>query len=429
MRFQRLRLSAATVALSLVSLLGASPTGAADDGPAAPTNLAGTAAAGQVSLTWSASPGGPVAGYNVYRDSTMSGPSAVMVGAGDIAGCGSLGDEATALLLDAVAGTVVALGDNAYEDGSAADFANCYEPSWGRHKARTRPAVGNHEYHSPNASPYFDYFGSAAGEVGKGYYSYELGTWHVVVLNSNCWIVSCAAGSAQEQWLRADLAASPAQCTVAYWHHPRFSSGAEHGSDASVDPFWTALYEANADVVLNGHDHIYERFGPQTPAAAADPIRGIRQFNVGTGGKSQYNVGVIKDNSEVRETRTFGVLRLDLRPGAFDWRFLSEAGSTFTDNGSGACHDANGSVARTGPLNGTPLTTPEYIDASVVPGTEYHYVVTAVDSAGRESPPSALATVTVGASLPPTFARDTFGRTVINGFGSTSPGGSYSLSG
>jgi hypothetical protein len=266
--------------------------------------------------------------------------SPVLVGAGDIAECGSTGDDATAAVLDGIEGTVFTLGDNAYQSGTATEFANCYDHSWGRHKARTRPSPGNHEYQTGGAAGYFSYFGSAAGDPAKGYYSYTLGTWLIIVLNSNssCLTISCAAGSAQEQWLRSVLASSTARCTLAYWHHPRFNSGAQHGNNTAVTPFWNALYEHDADVVLNGHEHVYERFAPQTPAGLPDAARGIRQFTVGTGGADHYSFGTIKANSEVRNGNVTGVLALTLRDGAYDWQFVSAAGSSFTDSGSGVCH-------------------------------------------------------------------------------------------
>jgi hypothetical protein len=258
----------------------------------------------------------------------------VLVGAGDIAHCGSDGDEATASLLDNIPGTVFTTGDNAYPNGSAEEFANCYDPSWGRHKARTYPSAGNHDYQTPDGAGYFAYFGSAAGEPGKGYYSYELGTWHIVVLNSN---LSVAAGSPQEQWLRADLEAHPAECTLAYWHYPRFSSGVVHGSDASMQPLWQALYDHGADVILAGHEHNYERFAPQDPSGIADPTRGIRQFVVGTGGRSHYVFGNPILNSEVRNDDTYGVLKLTLHSSSYSWEFIPEAGKTFNDSGNAPC--------------------------------------------------------------------------------------------
>lgn len=263
----------------------------------------------------------------------------ILVGAGDIADCKDLsGAEATAKLLDKIPGTVMAVGDLAYPDGSKENFA-CYDKTWGRVKSRTRPAPGNHEFHAAGATPYFDYFGPAAGDPKTGYYSYELGTWHIIVLNSECKDVGgCEAGSPQEKWLRADLAAHPAACTLAYWHKPLFSSGGAHGNDLTVKPLWQALYDANADVIIGGHDHDYERFGPQTPEGGADPARGIREFVVGTGGKNHRPFAEPKPNSELRDANAFGVLKLTLKPGAYDWQFIPETGKTFTDSGSGTCH-------------------------------------------------------------------------------------------
>lgn len=268
--------------------------------------------------------------------------SAVLLAAGDIAGCSSSGDEATAKLLDALGGTVATLGDNVYDSGTASEFSSCYAPNWGRHKARTYPAPGNHDYQTAGASGYYGYFGDAATplEPGcrsgcKGYYSYDLGAWHVIVINSN---VDMTAGSAQLQWLRADLAAHPTTCTLAYWHHPRFSSGSTHGSSTASQPIWQVLYDAGADLVLVGHDHTYERFAPQDAAGRADSQRGIREFVVGTGGRGHYSFGTIQPNSEVRNGDTFGVLKLTLTATGYSWEFVPEAGKTFSDSGNGSCH-------------------------------------------------------------------------------------------
>jgi hypothetical protein len=264
------------------------------------------------------------------------------VGAGDIASCDDLrGAEATAKLLDNIPGTVFAAGDLAYPDGSDEQFAKCYGPTWGRFKERTRPTPGNHEYHSDGASGYVHYFGAAAGDPKKGYYSYDLSDWHIVVLNSECEAVGgCGAGSAQEQWLRQDLKNHPAKCTLAYWHKPLFSSGAAHGNDAEVKPLWDALYSADAEIVIGGHDHDYERFAPQDPSGKLDPQRGIREFVVGTGGKNSHRsfTSSPKPNSEVRQADTFGVLKLTLHAASYDWEFVPEAGKTFNDSGSGTCH-------------------------------------------------------------------------------------------
>jgi hypothetical protein len=232
---------------------------------------------------------------------------------------------------------VLALGDIQYEDGTLAKLTASYDPSWGRMKAITRPVPGNHDYETDGAEGYFRYFGASAGEPAKGYYSFDLGGWHLIALNSNCGAVGgCSAGSPQERWLRADLAASAATCTLAYWHHPRFSSG-RNGSDSLYAPFWQALYDANADVVLAGHDHHYERFAPQTAGGGLDLARGIRQFVVGTGGKAPRGLSWVRLNSEVRETASLGVLELTLGADAYEWRFRSAVGS-FTDSGSATCH-------------------------------------------------------------------------------------------
>jgi len=267
----------------------------------------------------------------------------ILLGAGDIADCsrsegvGSTGGEDTARLLDRIAGTVFTTGDNVYESGTDAEFNECYEPSWGRHKARTYPSLGNHEYYTPNASGYFDYFGETAGDPSEGYYSYDLGEWHVVVLNSMCENVGgCGDDSPMLRWLKEDLSANPKTCTLAYWHYPLFSSG-YHGNIASMKPTWDALYAANADVVVNGHDHSYERFAPQDPNGEADSERGIREFVVGTGGASLRPFETIKANSEVRNADTHGILKLRLHPTGYDWEFIPVAGETFRDSGSGSC--------------------------------------------------------------------------------------------
>jgi hypothetical protein len=257
----------------------------------------------------------------------------VLVGAGDISDCGSAKDEQTATLLDGIPGTVATFGDNAYSSGSAAQYRDCYDPTWGRHKARTKPAAGNHEYGTSGASGYFGYFGAAAGTAGQGWYSYDLGRWHMIVLNSNCGEVGCGTNSTQVKWLRADLAAHAGDHVIAYWHHPRFSSGA-HGNDASVQPFWDALYAAGADIVLNGHDHDYERFAPQDPSGRADPAHGIREFVIGTGGRELRPRDTTVKNSQVF-SETFGVLKLTLHANSYDWKFVPIAGESFTDSGTG----------------------------------------------------------------------------------------------
>jgi calcineurin-like phosphoesterase family protein len=256
----------------------------------------------------------------------------VFVGAGDIALCTRDGNhEATAQLLDAIGGTVFALGDNAYYSGTAAEYRDCYDRTWGRHKNRTRPVPGNHEYESPGASPYFDYFGINAGPHGLGYYSFDLGAWHVVALNSN---IPVSAGSTQGAWLRADLATNRSRCTLAYWHHPRFSSG-QHGNQEQMRDFWQILHEAGAEIVLSAHDHVYERFAPQDADGIPDPAHGVRQFVVGTGGARPYAFASLHANSEVRMS-TLGVLKLTLTADEYTWEFISVGGPG--DSGTASCH-------------------------------------------------------------------------------------------
>ncbi len=275
--------------------------------------------------------------------SVPSGPipraerTAVLVGAGDIAVCGP-GTEATAKILDRTPGTVFTLGDNVYPDGSAANFRRCYDPTWGRAKARTRPAVGNHDYRTEHAKPYYDYFGSAAGDRTKGYYSYDLGGWHIVVLNSVCAEVSCSVSSAQNRWLRADLRRSTARCTAALWHHPLYTSGKDHGPTADVRPLYQTLYDNGADVNLTGHNHNYERFSPMDPWGHVDAKRGLVPFVVGTGGASHYGFRSPAPGSLVRDAQTFGVLKLTLHPDGAEYAFLPIAGRKFTDSGRITCH-------------------------------------------------------------------------------------------
>ena len=253
---------------------------------------------------------------------SLLAPTPTLVAAGDIASCRSSGDEQTAALVARTPGTVAVLGDAVYERGTAVELRDCY--SWRRFRARTRAALGNHEYGSPGARAAKAFFGLP----DRGYYSYELGTWHVVVLNSNCGPAGgCSEGSPQQRWLADDLAQSPARCTLAYWHHPRHSSGL-HGSDESMAALWRTLARDGADVVLAGHDHHYERFAP---------LNGIRSFVVGSGGRSHYPVLRRLPRSEVVNDTTYGVLRLTLRPSGYEWRFLPVAGSRFSDSGSADC--------------------------------------------------------------------------------------------
>jgi chitodextrinase len=338
---------------------------------------------------------------------------------------------------------VLPLGDTQYDTGKLTSFMSSYDPTWGRVKSISRPAVGNHEYKTTDAAGYFDYFNGTgnstgpAGERGKGYYSFDVGTWHLIALNSSdmCTIVACGAGSPQETWLKADLAAHPNACTLAYWHHPFFNSGHD-GNLGGMQAIFQDLYNADADVILGGHAHDYERFAPQNPSGQLDNTRGIRQFVVGTGGAFFTALGTTKPNSQVRQDNTYGVLKLTLHPTSYDWQFVPEAGKTFTDSGSTACHGstsggsdtqkptAPSNLTATGGTgqaalswqastdnvgvtgyqvfrNGTLIatvggTTLSYTDTGLAGGT-YSYTVRATDAAGNLSDPSNTASADVTA--------------------------------
>jgi 3',5'-cyclic AMP phosphodiesterase CpdA len=286
------------------------------------------------------------------RTALAEGEPVTVLAAGDIAFCdrglarqvydwiwglGSIsGAPATAALLDRLPGTVLVMGDLAYWSGTAEEFDDCYDKSWGRHKARSRPVPGNHEYRSPGAGPYFDYWGERAGPPGRGYYSFDLGAWHLVALDSNLEGVEMAR---QLDWLVDDLAASTARCVLAYWHHPLFSSGKNRDQEQMAEVY-RRLYEAGASVVLAGHDHNYERFAPMNPKGQLDPGRGIRSFVVGTGG-GQLKAFAIGDpprkNSEVVDGSTWGLLQLELYEDRYAWRFIPVEGATFTDSGEAPC--------------------------------------------------------------------------------------------
>jgi PKD repeat protein len=355
--------------------------------------------------------------------SPASTASVVLVGAGDIASCSTENDEATAKLLDGIAGEVFTLGDNAYASGTAAEYTGCYGPTWGRHKARTHPSAGDKDYTTAGAPGYFGYFGAAAGDPAKGYYSYDVGDWHVVVLNGK---VSTTVTSPQIAWLKSDLAASTKVCTIAYWHKPRFYS---NGVSANYKPAWDVLYSAGAELVLNADRKNYERFAPQNPDGIADPAYGIRQFVVGTGGASSSSFGTPLANSEVRIASTPGVLELTLDAAGYSWRFVPIAGKTLTDQGTGTCHGPPPPVARPGgpyrsestvsfdgstssdPQGDLPLTY-EWSFGDGATGTgatpthsydafgDYTVTLVVTDSKGNRSNP-ATTTVSI-ASLPPT---------------------------
>lgn len=259
----------------------------------------------------------------------------VLVGAGDIAGCFWFGDTHTGRLLDSIPGTVFTLGDNVYQAGSAQRYRKCYDPAWGRVKDRTFPSIGNHDTDEDGGDAYYAYFGRNAGPRGRGYYSYDLGAWHILVFNSSTREV-IADSSAQMAWIRQDLAEHPATtCVLAYGHNPRFGSG-ERGTGGRVKALWNVLYEAGVDVVLSGHEHFYERFAPQNADGERDDARGIRQFIVGTGGAPYYPFKGVADHSEVR-SRTHGVLKLVLHRDSYEWEFIPSEGLAFTDRGRGRC--------------------------------------------------------------------------------------------
>jgi hypothetical protein len=348
------------------------------------------------------------------------------------------------LLVNAGLSAVLVLGDSQYDTAKLSQYTAVYGPTWGRVKPITYPAPGNHEYKSTGAVGYFDYFNGVgvqtgqAGDRSKGYYSFDIGTWHLIALNSNdmCMIIACGAGSSQEQWLKADLAAHPNYCTLAYWHHPSFNSG-YNGNLTAMQTILQDLYNANADVILGGHAHDYERFAPQNPSGQLDSARGIRQFVVGTGGAFFTSIGTAKPNSQVRQNSTYGVLELTLHPTSYDWQFVPEAGKKFTDSGSTACHGTTTSPDTTKPtapgaltasakapneidLNWLPSTdnvgvtgynvyrdgtllqalgtATSYADTTVAPGTTHDYQVRAVDAAGNLSDPSNTASATTPAS-------------------------------
>jgi 3',5'-cyclic AMP phosphodiesterase CpdA len=261
---------------------------------------------------------------------------AVLLAAGDIARCGNelRGAVATGRLLDRLQGTILSLGDHAYTTGADADFRQCYEPAWGRHKGRTRPTPGNHDYFTENGRPYFAYFGENAGPDRRGYYSFEVGGWHIVSLNSN---VDAGAGSAQLSWLRNDLKTHRSTCTLAFWHLPLFSSG-DHGSNPKMRDAWDVLFEFGVDVALSAHDHTYERFGLLDARGRPAPGRGIRQFVVGTGGAGVYRFDRLLPHSEVRSNEAYGILKLTLSEAAYDWEFIPAVG-TFRDSGTASCVD------------------------------------------------------------------------------------------
>jgi acid phosphatase type 7 len=267
--------------------------------------------------------------------------------AGDIANCSKDAHQKTAALIEArKPDAVLALGDIVYPNGTLEEFVDCYGSSWGRFRGITRPAIGNHEYHTPHAGPFFAYFCGTSGEVFKGYYSFEVGPWHAIALNSVCGVDNdvdpnssddfggCGADSPQAKWLRDDLAKHAKSCTVAFWHHPRYSSG-KHGNADHMRDLYKILDDGKVDLALNGHVHSYERFDPQD-ADGNGAVQGIRQFTVGTGGGSLTGFGTIKPNSVYRSNLDYGVLELSLEKTRYAWKFITASGK-MTDSGDAQC--------------------------------------------------------------------------------------------
>src|SRR5688572_15019568 len=257
-----------------------------------------------------------------------SAATVVLVGAGDIASCDYTTDTATAKLLDNISGTVFTAGDNAYTNGTYTQYKDCYGPTWGRHKSRTKPSPGNHEYNTSRAAGYFQYFNNV-----PSYYAYNLGDWRIYALNSN---IDVSATSAQVKWLKNDLAENPKKCVLAYWHHPRWSSGAKYGNNSKYQTLWKTLYDAGAELVINGHEHNYERF-KQMNASGSAVSKGLREIVVGTGGAGLYGFGSVRSTSEVRNSSTHGVLKLTLSSTSYSWKFVPVAGKSFTDSGTTSC--------------------------------------------------------------------------------------------
>lgn len=266
---------------------------------------------------------------------------AVLVGGGDISVCGQAGDTHTAALIEALLNrnteaVVFTAGDNAQSMGQPLEYSVCFEETWGRFKDRIRPSPGNHDWFTEQGGPYFAYFGEAAGPSGLGYYSYDLGDWHIVSLNSNCG-EDCGADSAQAAWLRADLEASDKSCTLLYWHHPLWSSGTVP-IDPAAEALWRIASQYGAEVVVNGHDHMYERMAPLGPTGLPEPETGIRLFIAGTGGAWHFEEGQPYLASQARAAGVHGVLLFFLYSNRYDWHFIPVDGSDFVDSGSGTCH-------------------------------------------------------------------------------------------
>jgi hypothetical protein len=317
----------AALAAALASAVGLLVVGCDSKNPTTPSPITSTSTTTTTTTTVPPT-------TTVPATTTVARPTVSMVAAGDIGMCGYKEPWDTAAIVDGIPGVIALLGDLAYMNGTESDFMNCFHPPWGRHVPRSRPVPGNHEYTSlsGNAAPYFSYFGAAAGTPGQGYYTYEVGEWLAIAINSN---IQTGDGSAQVAWLRGVLATSRHRCTLAYWHHPLFSSSTG-GNNGHMRAIWSILDAAGVEFVMNGHDHVYERFAPQD-ANGRYSADGIREFVVGTGGAYLYDFRTIQANSEVRG-QAHGVLRLTLRPDAYDWEFVPTAAYAFRDMGTGQCY-------------------------------------------------------------------------------------------
>ncbi len=286
----------------------------------------------------------PAARTSAAALSSTEKPLHTLLIAGDIADCRNAAAPQsaaakTAALVEAALhadpnSTAITLGDNTYPNGTQAEFTDCYEPTWGRFKQRTRPSPGNHDYLTENASGYYDYFGAIAGPDRRGYYSYDIAGWHIVSLNSN---IDAEESSAQIKWLREDLLSHPARCTIAYWHHPLFTSG-RRGNNLKMKAAWQMLQKSGAEIILSGHDHHYERFAPQDAEGVHNEKQGLRELLVGTGGVGLTPPDVARTNSEVRDSSTHGVIKLALYDNAYRWEFVPVAGGSYSDSGTGVCH-------------------------------------------------------------------------------------------
>ncbi len=367
---------------------------------------------------------------------TADGADPVLVGAGDIAKCDSPGDEATGRIMEGIDGNVFTAGDNVYVNGTAQEFADCYDPSWGSFKNRTRPATGNHDWNTGTLNGYFGYYGANATDAGgKSYYSYDIDSrWHVTVLDTECAqaaVGGCVAGSPQEVWLRQDLAAHADDNMIVIWHKPRFSSGSTNLTE--LQAFYQDIYNAGADILLVGHDHVYERLAPMNPSGAADPTYGVRQFTVGMGGAEHHSFSTIRSTSQVRNNDTWGVIKFTLHADSYDWQFLPVDGATFTDSGTASTHDApNGAptaagqtvtatedTARTITLSGTdPDGDALTFAKAILPGNGSLGAITGTTCSGSPSTCTASVTYTPDANF---HGSDSFTFTVSDGFATSAP--------